>query len=174
VPGAAGAPDVGHGGRYPRSIEPIKQISTRRGHFGWGGVEVGMTFHETELALGRRLPALGSGSAGVSEDELCNDYSLETALMRQSLRLEFDGKGGEGRLKAIWLPLFDRAGALSTPEIVRALRERFPELRYVPSPHAPDLAESANPRPLFQVPGVDGMIFVDPAQGLYFGEICMD
>jgi hypothetical protein len=167
--GEPGFPGGASGGRYPRYTEPIKQISRRAGHLGWGGVEVGMTFHQAELAVGRHLPALGSAS----QDVLCGYYTLETGVLGEPLRLEFDAKGGESRLKAIWLPLVNRAGELSTPEMVRALKARFPDLRYQPSPHAPDIAEAANPRPLYRLEK-GGMFFVDPRQGIYFGEICID
>jgi hypothetical protein len=156
--------------RLPRYIaEPVKQISLRGGHLGWGGVEIGMTFRQVELAAGRRLPSLGSAA----QDELCGYYTLETNVLKQPLRLEFDAKGGESRLAAIWLPLANPAGEPSVPEIARALKARFPDLRYLPSPHAPDLAESVNPRPLYR--GQDGRtFFIDPRQGVYFGEICVD
>jgi len=167
-----GFPGVSRGGRFPRYTEAIKQISLRGGHLGWGGVEVGMTFRQAELAVGRRLPGLGSSS----QDELCGYYVLEAEVLRQTLRLEFDAKGGESRLKAIWLPLSDPReprGVPSTLEIVRALKARFPRLIYVPSPHAPELAESVNPRPLYRL-DKGGMFFVEPRQGVYFGEICVD
>jgi hypothetical protein len=153
-----------------RYVEAIKQISLRAGHLGWGGLEVGMSFHQAELAASRRLPSLGSAS----RDMLCGYAELEAEALRQPLRLDFDTRGREeGRLKAIWLPLASPAGELSALEIVRVLKARFPELQYVPSPHAPDLAESVNPRPLYQL-GKSGMFFVDPRRGIYFGEICVD
>lgn len=155
--------------RFPRYTDPIKQISLRGGHLGWGGLEVGMTFHQAELAVGKRLPSLGSAA----QDELCGYYTLETRVLRQPLRLEFDARGGESRLKAFWLPLANPAGELSTLDIARALKARFPDLRYLPSPHAPELAESVNPRPLYRGEG-GKMFFVDPRQGVYFGEICVD
>lgn len=131
-----------------------------------------MSFHQAELAVGRHLPALGSSS----QDDLCGYYRLETEVLRQPLRLEFDARSGESRLKAIWLPLTDPRdpeGRPATLDVVRALKARFPALRYAPSPHAPDLAESVNPHPLYSLER-GGMIFVDPRQGVYFGEICVD
>ncbi|HEX7185353.1 MAG TPA: hypothetical protein VF756_26245 [Thermoanaerobaculia bacterium] len=171
-PSSVPSPEPDRGGRFPRYVEPIKQISLRNGHFGWGGLEMGMTFEQAERVLGRRLPSLGSAS----QDELCGYYHLEVDLMRQPLRLEFAAEGGESRLKAIWLTLRNPEGTLSKEEIARALRARFPDLVYVPSPHVPDVAEEANPKPLYQLPPVGSeMFFVDPQQGgVYFGEICVD
>jgi hypothetical protein len=166
-PAAEDSPTV----RFPRSIEAIRQITLRKGRLGWGGLEVGMTFRQAELVLGRRLPALGSAS----QDELCGYYHLETELMRQPLRLEFSADAGESRLQAIWLPLLSRAGHPVRDEIVTALRARFPNLEHVPSPHTPDLPEAENPRPLYRVPEGGGMIFVLPEEGgISFGEICVD
>jgi hypothetical protein len=170
--GSPGFPGAPRSSRFPRYADAIRQISLRAGHLGWGGVEVGMSFHQAELAVGQHLPALGSSA----QDELCGYYTLETAVMRQPLRLEFDARSGESRLKAIWLPLSDPRepeGVPATLDIVRALKARFPDLRYAPSPHAPDLAESVNPRPLYALDR-GGMIFVDPRRGVYFGEICVD
>ena len=160
---------AGQGGRVLRYTDAIKQISLRAGRLGWGGLEVGMSFHDAELVVRKRLPSL----AGAPRDELCGYYNLDAEVLGQRLRLEVDGEAREGRLKAIWLPLASPAGELSTLDVVRALKARFPNLRYLPSPHEPDLAESANPRPLFQVTPVE-MIFVVPREGLYFGEICVD
>jgi hypothetical protein len=152
-----------------RYTDAIKQISLRNGHLGWGGLEIGMSLHDAELVVRKRLPSL----AGAPRDELCGYYTLEAQVLGQPLHLEIDGRGEEGRLKAIWLPLASPAGELGTPDVVRALKARFPNLRYLPSPHEPELAESANPRPLYQLTPVE-LIFVVPREGLYFGEICVD
>ncbi len=185
TPGPASPPGPGPGGVPPpgrprlslggprhvvRYTEAIRQISLRGGRLGWGGLTVGMSYHDAELVTGRRLPSLGEAP----KDMLCGYSSVESEALGQPLRLEFDSHASEGHLKAIWLPLASPEGEpLSTLEIARALKARFPKLRYVPSPHAPDLAESANPRPLYQIEN-GAMLFVDPRRGLYFGEICVD
>jgi hypothetical protein len=170
--GSAGLPRFGLGG--PRSLrytDAIRQISLKGGHLGWGGLQVGMTYHEAELVVGRELPPLGSSPP----DMLCGYSSVEAEALRQPLRLEFGSRREEGRLKAIWLPL---AGPEGEPpgrqEIVSALKARFPQLEYVPSPHDPEAAESVNPRPLYRLGKSGMMFFVDPRRGLYFGEICID
>jgi hypothetical protein len=155
--------------RFPRSIDAIRQITLRKGRLGWGGLEVGMTFRQAELVLGRRLPALGSAT----QDELCGYYHLETELMRQPLRLEWGAEAGDSYLQAIWLPLLSRAGTPGRDEIVAALKARFPKLEHLRSPHAPDLPEEKNPQPLYRLPEGGGMFFVQPG-GIYFGEVCVD
>ncbi|HYU33026.1 MAG TPA: hypothetical protein VEW48_12765 [Thermoanaerobaculia bacterium] len=164
-PGTGGEPAV----RFSRSIDAIRQITLRRGRLGWGGLEIGMTFHQAEQVLERRLPALGSAT----QDELCGYYPLETELMQQPLRLEFSADAGDSHLEAIWLPLEGRSGPPGRDEIVDALRARFPKLEYVPSPHVPDLVEARNPKPLYRLAEGGGMIFVQPG-GVYFGEVCVD
>jgi hypothetical protein len=130
-----------------------------------------MTFHQAELVLGHRLPALGSSM----QDELCGYYHLDAMLMRQPLRLEFSAEAGESHLQAIWLPVQGRAGRAGRDEIVAALRARFPTLEHIPSPYAPDLPEDKTPQPLYRVPEGGGMIFVQPEEGgVYFGEVCVD
>ena len=164
-PGSTGEPPS----RYPHSIEAIRQMTLRKGRLGWGGLEVGMTFRQAELVLGRRLPSIGSAS----QDELCGYYHLEVELLRQPLRLEFSAEAGESHLQALWLPVASRAGAASRDEIVAALHARFPSLEYLPSPFAPDLGEAENPKPLYRIPEGGGMVFVQPG-GVYFGEVCVD
>jgi len=158
-----------HGVRFPRPVDSVRQISLRKGRLGWGGLEIGMTFHQAELVLGRRLPALGSAT----RDELCGTYPLEVELMQQPLRLEFSAEAGESYLQAIWLSLVSRAGPPSRDDTVAALRARFPKLEYVPSPHEPNLPEEKNPQPLYRLPEGGGMIFVQRG-GIYFGEVCVD
>jgi hypothetical protein len=165
VPGPPGEPS----NRFPHSIEAIRQMTLRKGRLGWGGLEVGMTFRQAELVLGRRLPALGSAS----QDELCGYYQMEAELMRQPLRLEFSAEAGDSHLQALWLPIASRAGAASRDDVVAALHARFPNLEYLPSPHALDLTEEKNPKPLYRIPEGGGMIFVMPG-GVYFGEVCVD
>lgn|GEM_PF-4104692 len=175
-PGPGGAPPSGRprlslGGprRVVRYTEAIRQISLRGGRLGWGGLTVGMSYHDAELVTGRKLPSLGEAP----RDMLCGYSEVESEALGQPLHLEFDSHASEGHLKAIWLPLASPEGDLSAREIAAALRARFPKLRYVPSPHAPDLAESVNPRPLYQIEN-GAMFFVDPRRGIYFGEICVD
>lgn len=157
------------GSRFDRSVDALRQISLRKGRLGWGGLEVGMTFRQAELVLGKRLPAIGSAT----QDELCGYDHLETELMAQPLRLEFSTEAGASYLQAIWLPLESRSGPPGRDEIVAALHARFPKLDYIPSPHAPDLPEERNPKPLYRVPEGGGKIFVMPG-GVYFGEVCVD
>ncbi len=167
-PPPAGAEDE-PAGRFPRSIDAVRQITLRKGRLGWGGFEVGMTFRQAELVLGRRLPALGSAT----QDELCGYYHLEVEVMRQPLRLEWSADAGESHLQALWLPLQSRSGPPGRNEIVAALHARFPKLEHIPSPHEPDLPEEKNPQPLYRVQEGGGMIFVQPG-GIYFGEVCVD
>ena len=178
VPGPAPGPPPGPppagaeaepAARFPRSIDAVRQITLRKGRLGWGGLEVGMSFKQAELVLGRRLPALGTAL----QDELCGYYHLEVEVMRQLLRLEWAAEAGESHLRALWLPLGSRAGPAGRDEIVAALHARFPQLEHVPSPHEPGLPEAKNPRPLYRVPEGGGMIFVQPG-GIYFGAVCVD
>ncbi|HVT19170.1 MAG TPA: hypothetical protein VHQ90_23695 [Thermoanaerobaculia bacterium] len=160
----AGAP-----ARFPTYTEPIKQISERGGRLGWGGLEIGMSFRDVELALGQRLPPLG-----LSEREpACGFYVLETEARRQKLGLRFAGAGETGRLKVIWLRLHYPAGEASPLDLARALKARFPDLVYQPSPGSPDLAESVNPRPLYRTPH-GALMRIDPQTGIGFGELCLN
>lgn len=159
----------GGGGHFPRYVEPIRQIAQVRGRLGWGGFYVGMTLEEAERALGKRLPVFES-----PRDEMCGRHIVEVELRRQKLGLEFAGTGEEAELAALWLVLWNPVGGgeMSTLEIVRSLKARFPGLEYLPSPHD-GKPESINPRPLYRL-GEDSFFFVDPETGVYFGDVCVD
>lgn len=166
---AACATGGGGGGSFPRYVEPIRQIAHIRGHLGWSGLYVGMTLKEAERALGKRLPIFET-----PRDQMCGRHLVEVELRRQKLGLEFEGTGEEARVAALWLVLWNPAGRgeLSTLEIVRALKARFPALQYVPSPHGAQ-PESVNPKPLYRL-DEDDLFFVDPATGVYFGKVCVE
>lgn len=168
----AGCATAGPGaGRFPRSVEPVKQIARLRGgSLGWGGVWIGMTAREVERALGRRLTA---ELASAEPDALCGYRSAGVEILDQPLRLEFEGSGEEARLRAIWLLLGVRGAPPTRDDLVRALEARFPGIEYVPSPHTPELAEAASPKPLYRL-DEDNLFWVDAQQGIYFGKVCVD
>lgn len=167
----AGCATAGPGpGRFPRSVEPVKQIARLRGgSLGWGGVWIGMTAGEVERALGRRLTEL----ATAEPDALCGYRAAGVEILGQPLRLEFEGTGEEARLRAIWLLLGVRGAPPTRDDLTRALQARFPGIEYVPSPHAPELAEAANPMPLYRL-DEESLFWVDPQRGIYFGKVCVD
>jgi hypothetical protein len=150
-------------GRFPFWVEPVKQISLRRGHLGWGGVEIGMSRREAERAVGRRLPPPEARRGP------CDREVVPVEILRQPLALEIDASG-EGRVAAIRLVLRDPRGEAGTIDLVRALQARFPGAVYTP-PATGAVPESLNPRPLYNLPE-GGSALVDPLIGLVFGEVC--
>lgn len=146
-------------GRFPRSVEPVKQIARLRGGaLGWGGLWIGATAAEVERTLGRRLTELASAEP----DALCGYRSAGVEVLGQPLRLEFEGTGEDARLRAIWLLLGSRGAPPSRDDLVRALKARFPGIESVPSPH-----------PLYRL-DEDNLFWVDPQRGIYFGKVCVD
>jgi hypothetical protein len=154
--------------RFPRYTESIKQIARLRGSLGWGGVWIGSTAREVERAIGKRLDL-----DKADPDELCGYRAVGADILGQPLRLEFEGTGEEARLRAVWLLLDGRGRPLDRDVLVRALKSRFPDVKYLPSPHAPDLSEAGAPKPLYEL-GKDSLFWVDPGRGIYFGKICVD
>jgi hypothetical protein len=162
-PGGGGGAGIGRG-RFPFWVEPVKQISLRRGRLGWGGVEVGMSRREAERAVGRRLPPPEQRPGP------CGRQVVPVEIVRQPLALEIDASG-EGRVAAIRLLLRDPRGEAGTIDLVRALKARFPEAVYAPLPETGAVPEALNPRPLYRLPE-GGFAAVEPAAGLVFGELC--
>jgi hypothetical protein len=154
----------GPGARFPLWVEPVKQISLRRGHLGWGGVEVGMSRREAERAVGRRLPPAEQRRGP------CDREVVPVEIMRQPLALELD-TSGEGRVAAIRLLLRDPRGEAGTLDLVRALEARFPDAVYAPLPETGSVPKALNPKPLYRLPE-GGLALVDPLVGLVFGDVC--
>lgn len=153
---------------FPPYTESIKQIARLRGSLGWGGVWIGSTAREVERATGKRLDL-----DKADPDELCGYRAVGADVLGQPLRLEFEGMGENARLRAVWLLLDGRGRPLDRDALVRALKARFPDVKHLPSPHAPDLPEAEAPKPLYEL-GKDSLFWVDPGRGIYFGKICVD
>ena len=169
-PGAPLGEPPGPAPRFPRYTESIKQIALFRGGLGWGGVWIGSTVRQVENALGKLLDL-----DKAETDELCGYRAVGVGILGQPLRLEFEGTGDNTRLRAIWLLLDGHGRPLDRDALVRALKARFPDLAYVPSPHVPDLSEGKAPKPLYELDKAeDGLFWVDPGRGIYFGKICVD
>lgn len=170
-PGELPGEPPGPAARFPRYTESIKQIARLRGNLGWGGVWIGSTLREVERATGKRLDL-----DKAETDELCGYRAVWVDLLGQPLRLEFEGTGEEARLRAVWLLLDGRGRPLDRDALVRALKARFRDLAYVPSPHTPGLPEAEAPSPLYRLEelGEEGMFWIEPGRGIYFGKICVD
>jgi hypothetical protein len=148
--------------------DPIKEITLHNGRLGYDGLTIGMTFHEAEAILGKRMPSLKLDP----RDGLCGFAVVDVAPHRQPLQLEFDSTGGEdARLKAIWLLLPDRGGDASAARTATALKARFPGLVYLPDRQSPE-PEAANQHPLYRAPA-GGLFLVYPQLGVYFGDLCL-
>ena len=168
APGAPPGELPGPAPRFPRYTESIKQIARLRGSLGWGGVWIGSTVRDVERGLRKPLDL-----EKTEKDELCGYRTVGAEILGQPLRLEFEGTEEEARLRAIWLLLDGHGRPLDRDTLVRALKARFPDLAYVPSPHTPDLSEAEAPKPLYEL-GKDSLFWVDPGRGIYFGKICVD
>lgn len=170
-PGARPGELPGAGPRFPRYTESIKQIARLRGSLGWGGVWIGSTVRDVERGLRKPLDL-----EKAEQDELCGYRAVGVEILDQPLRLEFEGTGDDARLRAIWLLLDGRGRPLDRTALARALKARFPDLAYVPSPHTPDMPEAEAPSPLYRLEriGEEGMFWIDPGRGIYFGKICVD
>lgn len=170
-PGAPPGEPPGSAPRFPRYTESIKQIARLRGSLGWGGVWIGSTVRDVERGLRKPLDL-----DKAEKDELCGYRTVGAEILGQPLRLEFEGAGEDAHLRAIWLLLDGRGRPLDRDALVRALKARFPDLAYVPSPHTPDLSEAEAPSPLYRLEGLgeEGMFWIEPGRGIYFGKICVD
>ena len=162
----------------PDDVAPLSQVGHRAGHLGWDGVYVGMTFDEVSRAVGGLAPP------SAEPEMLCPHHRTEATVDGQLLGLEFSGTGGEAVLRAIFIPIGadSLAGGMApaAPQAARfdaaaavvALRDRL-DLDFVPSPHAPRLAEHEVEKPLFRTPW-DELVFVNPEAGVVIGSVCVD
>lgn len=155
----------------PSYVEPLSEIELRGGRLAWDGVAVGMTFAQVERAVERSIGSLDSPDP--RPGLLCGLHHAAATVDGQWLGLEFAGVGRDAALRAITVRLEPRLGeTFETAAVVDALRSRL-ELAFVPSPHAPRLAESEIEKPLYRV-GSGELVFVDPEAGVVIGEVCVD
>lgn len=151
----------------PSYVEPLREIGLRGGHLGWDGVYVGMTFAEVERSVGR------VGAPDPEPGMLCPLHRTELTVDGQRLGLDFSGTGDDAVLRAITILLEPRIGErFETAAVVDALRDRL-DLDFVPSPHAPRLAEAAVEKPLYRTRN-DELVFVNPEAGVAIGAVCVD
>lgn len=151
----------------PSYLEPLSEVRLSGGHVGWDGVSVGMTFRDVERRVGRL-------AAPAAEAEiLCPHHRTDAVVDGQPLGLEFSGTGDDAVLVAILIPLEPRIGeSFDTGTVVAALRDRL-DLAFVPSPHAPRVAESEVEKPLYRTES-DELVFVNPETGVAIGQVCVD
>lgn len=164
---AAPAPAAAAPWPPPSYLEPLSEIRLRGGNVGWNGVAVGMTFRDVERRVGRL-------AAPAAEPELlCPHHRTDVVVDGQPLGLEFSGTGDDAVLLAILIPLQPRIGeSFDTSAVVGALRDRL-ALAFVPSPHAPRLAEGEVEKPLYRTES-DELVFVNPETGVAIGAVCVD
>lgn len=157
---AARSPD------HPREkdVRAVGKIDREEGTLAWGGLRLGMTVSEVEKVLGQPFPV----SEVPRTDLGCEaDYGGTVRHKGMSVGLGFDRPGRGGRLREITLilPVVDR------DDMVLAVKDRFPNLRYVPASTLPDLAEGDSNEPLFRI-GSGELILVHPGVGVSFGAVC--
>lgn len=151
----------------PSYLEPLSEIDLRGGRVGWDGVTVGMTFRDLE----RRFGLLAAPAA--EPELLCPHHRTDVVVDGQPLELEFSGTGDDAVLLAILIPLVPRLGeTVEARAVVGALRDRL-DLAFVPSPHAPSVAEGEVEKPLYRTAS-DELVFVNPEAGVAIGEVCVD
>lgn len=168
---AAGCASSSPAARLGGDAEALRQLGVRRGRLAWDGLVTGMTFSEVEAAVGRRLP-----SPSLPDDALgCAHPAVTTELLGRRLGLEFSGGTESARLVAIDLVLAaPEHGQLVEGEALKAaVRAQVPGLEFLPSVHAPDRGEADAVKALYRAPNGE-LVFVNPARGVYFGEVCVD
>ena len=147
-----------------KDIRALRKVDRQDGALAWRGLRLGMTVPEVEEVLGEPFPV----SEVPRSDLRCEaDYGGTVWHKGLSVGLGFDGPGRRGRLREITLIL----PVSARDDLVLAVKDRFPDLRYVPQSSFPDLREEQNGEPLFRT-GTGELIFVHPGVGVSFGAVC--
>jgi hypothetical protein len=147
-----------------KDVREVERIEREEGSLGWRGLRLGMSVIEVEEALGERLPLSEVPRTDVGCEAA---YGTTVRHKNLSLGLGFDRPGRGGRLREITLIL----PVPARDELVSAVKDRFPGIRYVPPQGAPDLLEGDASEPLFRTTTGD-LIFVNPGVGVSFGIVC--
>lgn len=167
----AGCSSVPTGSPDAARLAPVRQLHQRGGRLGWDGLVLGMSYREIEVAVGKKLPPPETpeppGNVG------CEHPSLRTELLGTRLVLEFSGTFEDSRLVALWAILAAPDRSLDPAALRAAVRDRVHALEFVPDPLRPGVAEEASYRAVYAVHG-GGRVVVDPARGVYFGDVCVE
>jgi hypothetical protein len=152
----------------PADLTPLHHLDEMGGHLGWKGVAVGMTLSEIEAVVGEDLPP-----PAFAQQILCPYHRLDVRVDGQLLHLDFAGAGADAELRSVVIPLpVARGETFDTATVVETLRAGL-ELRFVPSPHAPEKGEAELEKPLYRTPRGE-LVFVNPEIGVVFGQVCVD
>lgn len=133
-----------------QSGQALAKLSLDDGRLSWDGVRLGMSLVQAERKLGVTL-ALGKKQ----EPNPCAKFVAEAD--RGGVRLTVGFASPKPSAKIVWLHV--RFGneqvAASASELAAEIRARFPGAAWVRPANQPDLVESDDLAPTFDIPGGD-------------------
>jgi hypothetical protein len=137
----------------------IEAVNVDQGHLGWKGIHLQDTIESLETILGYKLPLLDLGAPS------CGGHWADITYEGMTLQLQFEGPDPDAELESLFIPISPYGG--DKDELVNRLKSEIPNLVYSPSIHEPDLAESENPIPTYELPDdYYHAVLLKPEEGL--------
>ena len=141
---------------------PIERASFMSGAARWGHLQLGMSQSEVVALVGHPL--------NLERDDTSGRHA-RLSFDGQSIVLTFHMAGEDVTLEGITLirGADDPDRCWAPDALAKQVRASFPDAKYRPSRHAPELTESENEFPMFSVGGSDDtVILLKPTQGSIF------
>ncbi|MFW6235420.1 MAG: hypothetical protein ACOC24_01405, partial [Desulfovibrionales bacterium] len=107
------------------------------------------------------------------ESPVCGEYFHHGRYLGRDVVLQFSGWMMDEKLESILISVPEET---SREELVAALKEKVPNVRYTPSRHQPFVNENENPTPLYLLPDREDLaVLIKPGTGVYLSvRDCLD
>ena len=145
----------------PSLAYPVDGLALDRDELAWSGIRIGMTRGELEKLLA--LPI-----APLEANEICASFVATREIRNVLITFEFPDESEAAPLEHLFIPL---DGDLPQTEQILRLKRRLPDVTYVPSRYAPNLAEQDNPKPVYRVATArPRVVMLNANEGLWLGD----
>ena len=146
----------------------IEAVNVDLDRLGWKGIHLQDTIESVETTLGHELTLLELGAP------VCGTYWADITYEGMTLSLQFESPNPDAELESIFIPISPYGG--DKDELVNRLKSEIPSLVYSPSIYEPDLPESENPIPCYELPDDHYYaVLLKPEEGMYITiTLCID
>lgn len=160
------------GGLLAQATEtPLARLEVAGGKVGWDGITLGMASVQVERRTGVTLamqPASGKTPS-------CRAYSVTVERDTLRLTLGFPSAKPGAKVQSIYIQFEGYQVTAKQEALVKELKEKIPGAAYLAPQVTPVPAESADPAPVYLVPGTEVAARLVQGDGLWLTlRSCLD
>ena len=150
---------------------PLARLEVASGKVGWDGVSLGMSSVQVERRTGTTLamqPASGTAPS-------CRAFTVTVERDTLSMTLGFPSSKPGAKLQSIYVRFEGYQVAARQEALVKELKEKIPGATYLPASTAPAPSETADPAPVYLIPGTEIAARLMQGDGLWLMlRTCLD